>query len=139
MIMVFYCICITEGVYTERWTICSLIMTGDFRNSALIIHNADGSDCCDLRYVGHEIKNEKYRLPGLPAVYTDSEEAQTLEIYLEDRVSYVRLRGLEPQALYRDAESGRCYYGADLMEAGLPMPVEQKEYPAYQIELVREQ
>lgn len=26
-----------------------------------------------------------------------------------------------------------------LMEAGLPLPMEQKEYPAYQIELVREQ
>ena len=64
---------------------------GDFRNSALIIHNADGSDCCDLRYVGHEIKKEKYGLPGLPAVYADSGEAQTLEIHLEDRVSHVRV------------------------------------------------
>ena len=64
---------------------------GDFRNSALIIHNTDGSDCCDLRYVGHEIKKEKYGLPGLPAVYADSGEAQTLEIYLEDRVSHVRV------------------------------------------------
>ena len=64
---------------------------GDFRNSALIIHNSDGSDCCDLRYVGHEIKKEKYGLPGLPAVYADSGEAQTLEIYLEDRVNHVRV------------------------------------------------
>ena len=52
-------------------------------------------------------------------------------------VSYVKMRGLEPGAMYRDAGNGECYYGADLMEAGLPMPVEQKEYPAYQIELVR--
>ena len=29
---------------------------GDYRNSALIIQNADGSDCCDLRYVDYEIK-----------------------------------------------------------------------------------
>ncbi len=64
---------------------------GDFRNSALIIHNADGSDCCDLRYVGHETKKEKYRLPGLPAVYADSGEAETLEIYLEDKVNGVRV------------------------------------------------
>lgn len=64
---------------------------GDFRNSALVIRNADGSDCCDLRYVGHETKKGKYRLPGLPAVYADSGEAQTLEIYLEDKVSGVRV------------------------------------------------
>jgi len=64
---------------------------GDFRNSALIVHNADGSDCCDLRYVGHERKEEKYGLPGLPAVYADSGEAQTLKIFLEDRVSRVRV------------------------------------------------
>lgn len=44
---------------------------GDFRNSALVIRNADGSDCCDLRYISHETKNEKYRLPGFPAVYAD--------------------------------------------------------------------
>ncbi|MFG6333991.1 MAG: alpha-galactosidase [Lachnospiraceae bacterium] len=64
---------------------------GDFRNSALVIRNADGSDCCDLRYISHETKNEKYRLPGLPAVYADCGEAQTLEIYLEDKVSGVRV------------------------------------------------
>lgn len=64
---------------------------GDFRNSALIVHNADGSDCCDLRYIGHETKKEKYRLQGLPAVYTDPGEGETLEIYLEDRVSHVKV------------------------------------------------
>jgi len=64
---------------------------GDFRNSALIVHNADGSDCCDLRYVGHETKKEKYELPGLPAVHADSGEAETLKIYLEDRTSHVRV------------------------------------------------
>ena len=63
---------------------------GDFRNSALIIRNADGSDCCDLRYIGHEIKKGKYGLPGLPAVYADAGEAETLEICLEDKVSGVR-------------------------------------------------
>ena len=57
---------------------------GDYRNNALIIHNADDSDCCDLRYVSHEIKEGKYELPGLPAVYAPVEEAQTLEILLSD-------------------------------------------------------
>lgn len=64
---------------------------GDYRNSALVIHNADGSDCCDLRYVRHEIKEGKYGLPGLPAVHAKEEEAQTLEIILEDAVSGVQV------------------------------------------------
>ena len=66
--------------------------TGDYRNSALIIHNGDGSDCCDLRYVSHEIRQGKYGLVGLPAVYAGEEEAQTLEILLEDSVSKVQVR-----------------------------------------------
>ena len=66
--------------------------TGDYRNSALIIHNGDGSDCCDLRYVSHEIRQGKYGLVGLPAVYAGEEEAQTLDILLEDSVSKVQVR-----------------------------------------------
>lgn len=64
---------------------------GDFRNSALIIRNADGSECCDLRYVGHETGKGKYGLPGLPAVYADAGEAETLSVYLEDKTSGVRV------------------------------------------------
>lgn len=64
---------------------------GDYRSSALIIRNADGSDCCDLRYVSHEIRKGKYGLKGLPAVYAEEEEAQTLEILMEDPVSRVQV------------------------------------------------
>ena len=56
------------------------IGTGDYRSSALIIRNHDGTQCCDLRYAGYEIKKGKYGLPGLPAVYASDEEADTLEI-----------------------------------------------------------
>lgn len=65
--------------------------TGDYRSSALVIRNGDGSECCDLRYVSHEIKPGKYGLKGLPAVYAKEEEAQTLEILLEDPVSRVQV------------------------------------------------
>ena len=65
--------------------------TGDFRNSALIIRNHDESECCDLRYVSHEIRQGKYGLPGLPAVYAKDEEAQSLEIILEDSASKVQV------------------------------------------------
>ena len=66
--------------------------TGDYRNSALVIRNHDESECCDLRYTGHEIRKGKYGLPGLPAVYADDKDAQTLEIRLEDTVSRVQVR-----------------------------------------------
>ncbi|MDE6983808.1 MAG: alpha-galactosidase, partial [Lachnospiraceae bacterium] len=57
------------------------------------------------------------------------------EIHGNMTVNYVRLNGLDPNARYRDAETGACYYGSALMEAGLPMPVEMGEYRAYQIYL----
>lgn len=66
--------------------------TGDYRNSAIIIHNADGSDCCDLRYVRHEIRKGKYALQGLPAVFSPEQEAETLEILLEDSHSKVQVQ-----------------------------------------------
>lgn len=66
--------------------------TGDCRSSALVIRNDDESECCDLRYAGHEIRTGKYGLPGLPAVYAADEEAQTLEILLQDTVNGMRVR-----------------------------------------------
>lgn len=66
--------------------------TGDYRSSALIIRNTDESENCVLHYVNHEIKRGKYSLKGLPAVYASDEEAQTLEILLEDSVSNVQVK-----------------------------------------------
>ncbi len=65
--------------------------TADYRNSALVIRDHDESECCDLRYTGHEIIKGKYGLPGLPAVHADDEEAQTLVIRLEDAVNKVQV------------------------------------------------
>ena len=55
------------------------------------------------------------------------------EIHGNMTVNYVRLKGLNPEAVYKDAEKGTYYYGSALMAAGLPMPVEMGEYRAYQI------
>lgn len=66
--------------------------TGDYRSTALIVRNTDGSECCDLRYVSHEIRKGKYALAGLPAVFAEQEQAETLEILLEDAVSHVQVR-----------------------------------------------
>ena len=69
--------------------------TGDYRSVALIIENADGSTACDLRYRSHQISNGKYKIPGLPAVYAEETESQTLEITMEDVVT-----GVEVTLLY---------------------------------------
>ena len=66
--------------------------TGDYRNSALVLRGHDESECCDLRYAGYEIREGKYELEGLPAVYAGEKEAQTLKIVLEDNVSRVRVQ-----------------------------------------------
>ena len=65
--------------------------TGDFRNYALNIENADGSQCCNPVYIIHEIAAGKYTLKGLPFVRAEENEAETLKIILEDPVTKVEL------------------------------------------------
>lgn len=50
-------------------------------------------------------------------------------------VNYIRLQGLAPEKIYRDEKTGKSYSGAALMEAGIPLPIEEGEYLAYQIYL----
>ena len=74
--------------------------TGDYRTPACIIKNPDRTYCSDFRYESHCIKDGKYALQGLPAVYADDDEAQTLEVVLVDRVTGVRavlLYGVLPE------------------------------------------
>lgn len=92
---------------------------GDYRNVAFAVENADGTVSCDLRYRGHEIKDGKYGLKGLPAVYAGEQEAQTLEIYMEDAVSgacVTLLYGVLPgvdiitrSAVVKNAGEGKLY------------------------------
>ena len=69
--------------------------TGDYRTPACIIKNTDRTYCSDFRYVSHRIREGKYSLPGLPAVYAQEDEAQSLEILLRDPVT-----GVEAVLLY---------------------------------------
>ena len=64
---------------------------GDFRSPAIAVENADGSLSCDLRYKNHTILDGKYSLEGLPSVYAQETESQTLEILMEDPVSGVKV------------------------------------------------
>jgi len=58
--------------------------SGDYRAPAFSMRRSDGAVGCDLRYAGHTILPGKYSLPGLPAVYAETEEADTLLVTLED-------------------------------------------------------
>lgn len=61
--------------------------TGDTRYPAFEIEAADGGRTTDFQYLDHKIYSGKKKLNGLPAVYLEAdEEADTLEILLEDRV-----------------------------------------------------
>lgn len=65
--------------------------TGDYRSPAVIVKNTDGSYGCDFRYRGHQIREGKYHIEGLPAVYADEGRGETLEIHLEDPVTKVQI------------------------------------------------
>ena len=49
----------------------------------------------------------------------------------------IRLRGLDPQALYHESLTERVYTGAALCHAGLTLPIMQGAYPAVQIMIER--
>lgn len=93
--------------------------TGDYRSPAVIVKNADGSYGCDFRYTGHRILKGKYGLPGLPAVYAEEDQAETLEVFMEDRGSGVQitlLYGVLPQrniitrsACIKNGGNGKIY------------------------------
>lgn len=63
------------------------IGNGDYRIAAAAAVHADGSCALDLRYDYHEIREGKYTISGLPAVYAADSQAQTLEIHMKDAVS----------------------------------------------------
>ncbi len=50
---------------------------------------------------------------------------------------HIRLRGLDPAALYHESLTERVYTGAALCQAGLTLPIMQGDYPAVQIMIER--
>ena len=65
--------------------------TGDMRSTALIVEYGNGIEGCDLRFAGYTIRDGKYGLKGLPAVYAGQSQAQTLEILLRDTAGLVEV------------------------------------------------
>ncbi|MBP5230741.1 MAG: alpha-galactosidase [Clostridia bacterium] len=57
---------------------------GDLRTPALEIEHPDGSVVTDLRYEGHTVLQGKPKIPGLPAVYAEDGECETLIVRMRD-------------------------------------------------------
>ncbi|MDE7361955.1 MAG: alpha-galactosidase, partial [Oscillospiraceae bacterium] len=64
---------------------------GDFRVWALSAEHPDGTRALDLRFEDFEVRKGKYALSGLPAVYADNDEAETLSVTLRDTASELRV------------------------------------------------
>lgn len=62
---------------------------GDYRVPAVAIVHEDGSNALDLRCKAYRITEGKYSIPGLPAVYAEEQEADTLEIVLKDTATEI--------------------------------------------------
>ncbi|MDD6514149.1 MAG: alpha-galactosidase [bacterium] len=66
--------------------------SGDTRYPAFELEREDGSRTVDFKYKKHEIFKGKKGIEGLPAVYVESEEeADTLEIVLEDKLIHTQI------------------------------------------------
>ncbi len=63
----------------------------DARVPSLGVEYSDGTGYTVLIYESHKIYNGKPTLEGLPAVYADENEAETLEITLKDKYSQMRV------------------------------------------------
>ncbi|MDO4298732.1 MAG: alpha-galactosidase [Lachnospiraceae bacterium] len=61
----------------------------------------------------------------------------TLAAHFNGPSLYVRLRGLEEDAVYRMEETGAEYPGSALMYAGVPIPKMTDDYQAWQVHFVR--
>ncbi|MGL5259658.1 MAG: alpha-galactosidase [Lachnospiraceae bacterium] len=57
---------------------------GDYRTVAFNMQDERGVYGCNLRYKSHKRVSGKYGIPNLPAVYAKEEQAETVEIILED-------------------------------------------------------
>ena len=64
---------------------------GDYRINAMEMTHEDGSDAVHLRYESYRMMEGKYSLEGLPCMFGNEEEAETLEITLYDRITNLKV------------------------------------------------
>ncbi len=64
---------------------------GDYRASCLQVEHGDGSRATELLFDSYRIYKGKYGLSGLPAVWAQDGEGETLEIVLKDKATRVEV------------------------------------------------
>lgn len=78
------------GVYPQEF---SSNDTGDYRVPSIELVNPDGSYAFVGKYRSHRIYRGKYRLSSLPSLFAlENENADTLEIILEDEITHVSIK-----------------------------------------------
>ncbi|SHO48914.1 alpha-galactosidase [Anaerocolumna xylanovorans] len=65
---------------------------GDYRTDCIQVIHEDGSNSIDFRYKSHELHKGKYSLKGLPSMYWEEGEGETLIIRLEDKTTGVEIK-----------------------------------------------
>ena len=61
----------------------------------------------------------------------------TLDTHCNAPQSYVKCKGLSPDSVYREEETGLLVTGSALAEAGIPVPYKPGEYQAFQFHFIR--
>jgi alpha-galactosidase len=61
----------------------------------------------------------------------------TLDAHFNEPVNYVKLKGLDENAVYIEEQSGKEYHGGMLMYGGYPIPASMGEYKALQLHFIR--
>ncbi len=120
---------------TEEEKVCVREQIREFRRLWNVIHNGDyyrltspfgDSEAAAWMFVAED---------GSEALL----QAVTLEAHGNPLTTYIRLKGLEPEAFYVDESTGRRYNGAGLMSAGVPLPQLGGEYRPWQLHLKKEE
>ncbi len=83
---------------------------GDYRINGMEMTHEDGSDAVHLRYESYRMRKGKYSLKGLPCMFGNDDEAETLEITLYDRIT-----NLKVHLLYG------VFYGLDVITRAVRM------------------
>ncbi len=82
---------------------------GDYRIPSVELVNSDGSYSFVGKYKSHKIYKGKYSLDGMPSLFArDGEEAETLEVYLEDGITHVGVTLLYGVFYDRDVITRAC-------------------------------
>lgn len=116
---------------TEEEKACVREQIDTFHRLWSVIHNGDYyrlTDPCG----GTELAAWEFAMPdkseALLNVVTQNSHGNPAAVR-------VRLKGLNGEALYRDQETGRTYYGSALMNGGILLPQMSGEYRAWQLHL----